>query len=102
MGLLGQIACETIHDLGGKAISVDTKVGACYVRDITNIKQVEYIASFLGRVDIVINCAIGNQASVSFPESLWEKDIEIGLTGAANLMSVFYSRLRASKGVFLN
>ena len=102
MGLLGRIVCEVVTDLGGTAVTIDTQVGAAYLRDITNIAQIEYVASFLDQVDIVVNCTIGNQKPVTHPQSLWDKDIEIGLTGAANLMTVFYSRLRASKGVFLN
>ena len=102
MGLLGQVVCETVRELGGVAVTIDTQVGATYLRDITNIGHVEYVAEMFSKVDIVVNCAIGNQGPVSFPTSLWDKDIEIGLTGAANLMSVFYRHLRATKGVFLN
>src|SRR5277367_4946063 len=86
MGLLGQVVCETITDLGGEVVTIDTHLGATFVRDIAHVFQLERVSSYLERVDIVVNCAIGNQKPVSFPTSLWDKDIEIGLTGAANLM----------------
>ena len=100
-GLLGKVACETVRELGGDVVSVDLHVGATYVRDITELSSVLDINAYLPHIDIVINCAIGNQKPVTFPTSLWEKDIAIGLTGAANIFTGFRDKILASKGVFL-
>jgi NAD(P)-dependent dehydrogenase (short-subunit alcohol dehydrogenase family) len=100
-GLLGKVVCETVRELGGTPVSVDLHVGASYVRDITDLPSLIEVEGYLPRIDIVINCAIGNQKPMTFPTSLWDEDIAIGLTGASNVFIAFRDKIIASKGVFL-
>ena len=100
-GLLGQITGETVRELGGLSISVDTHIGGSYICDVTNLPRLIEVANYHPHVDIVINCAIGNQKPVTFPTSLWDEDIAIGLTGASNVFIAFRDKIIASKGVFL-
>lgn len=100
-GLLGQVCCETIYELGGDAISVDVTVGANYVCDITDQVRLTRVAGYHD-YDGVINCVVGNQKPVCFPTSQWDSDIDIGLTGAAKAMVAFYEPLKRTKGSYLN
>lgn len=100
-GLLGKVICETVMDLGGKVISIDVHVGANYVCDITDPAALGNTATYIKRADILIHAAIGNQKAVTFPSSMWDKDIEIGLTGAVRATDAFSSHLHETRGVML-
>ena len=97
-GLLGKVACETVRELGGTAISIDTHVGANYVCDVTDLPLYCRKAGYISPVHAVVYCVVGNQKPVTFPMSGWASDIEHGLTGAANTATVFRDELFASKG----
>lgn len=95
-GMMGQMICETIDDLGGMVIDCDLKYGT----DITNVKYCNEFAKI--ECDILINNAVGNQSSVEQIAMNWKQDIEIGLTGALNMIQVCGYQLRKRKGVILN
>lgn len=80
-GLLGQIAVETIRELGGEVIALDLPAF-----DLRN-------SSYVGPAPHgVINCAIGNQRSVTVPQIDLQRDLDIGLYGAARAMELFKPR----------
>lgn len=101
-GLLGQVCRETIGELDGEAISVDVLVGANYVCDISKHPDSLWEIARYHPYDGVINCVVGNQRPVCLPQSRWDSDIQVGLTGAAHAMAAFHEPLKARKGVFLN
>ena len=101
-GLLGRCICETVRELGGAVTSIDLHVGATYVRDATDLRACVQGANYIAKVDAVVNCVVGNQRPVTYPESLWDDDIRIGLTTASNIMTAFKSHLIVSKGVVLH
>lgn len=101
-GLLGKIICQTIAELSGNPISVDLMVGANYIANMSDYNRAQEIAGYISKCDILINTAIGNQKSVTFPMSCWKDDLENGLTIAANCITAFTVHLREAKGVVLN
>jgi len=101
-GLIGTMICRTIEELQGEAISVDVQQSADFRLDITNITSVENFAKSIKSIDILINCAVGNQHPVSNSYVGWDTDLAIGLTGAVNMIHAFESKLLLSHGVVLN
>jgi len=99
-GLLGKIACETVRELGGTALSVDKTLGANYHFDV-DVCVLAKIAEYT-RCDVLVNCAIGNQKPLTHPLSRWYDDLEAGLGIAAHAMQAFSDRLKASHGVVVN
>ena len=91
-GLLGKCHREVIEELGGKSISADIKTGL----DITNQFKVRSFADKIGRIDILINNAVGSQLY----KSNWDNDIAVGLTGAWNMCQAFGPSMK--NGVILN
>lgn len=77
-------------------------------------KMKEIVVSRFGRIDILINNAANNPSFDSaseahfsrfenFPHSMWQKDIDVGLTGAFNCCKVFGSYMAENGGgVILN
>lgn len=101
-GLLGKIVCETVRELDGIAMSIDIDQKADVVLDITvpppNVLELEKHEN----VDVLVNCAIGNQKPVSQFYKGWYKDIEVGLTGTMRMINTFLPALIRRKGVVLN
>lgn len=97
-GLLGNIICETIRELDGKAISIDLKNGF----DITKADEVEKLPKIFTQCDILINNAVGNQKPVKDLGDGWAQDLDIGLTGSLRMIGAFAPILQRSKGVILN
>lgn len=87
--------------------------------DITDRKSLENVRDALldkyGRIDVLINNAANNpkveEASsnmsatgfTDFPMDIWNKDLEVGLTGAVNCCQIFGREMeKAKRGVILN
>lgn len=100
-GLLGRQICQTIRSLGGLALSLDVAPHADIYCDITKLTSVLEVAQRFSP-SIIVNNAVGNQSPVDSPESGWDRDIAIGLTGAVNMMTAFDRALHANNGVVLN
>lgn len=100
-GLLGKIVCETVRELNGVSISVDVNEKAEIVLDITQPETFPELPQ-MDNVDVLVNCAIGNQKPVSQFHKGWYKDIEIGLTGDMRMINTFLPVLIRRKGVILN
>lgn len=101
-GLMGKMICETIRELGGKAISVDIKEGADYHCDITNLDDVKKLRQIVTKVDILVNNAVGNQKPVHDLGDGWGHDLNIGLTGSLRMIGAFSNHLHDAHGVILN
>lgn len=101
-GLLGQVACETISDLGGQSISIDVKGEADEICNISQDYGRLYEISHRGEYWGVINCVVGNQRSTIVPQQGWVSDLQTGLTAAAYAHQAFFDALKNSSGVFLN
>ena len=99
-GLLGRIIVQTVMELGGNPISVDLAPTATRVLDITDGKAVSEAAESTPPVDILVNCAIGNQKPVRDAAEGFGADLNIGLVGALNMTAAFGSKMQ--KGVILN
>jgi NAD(P)-dependent dehydrogenase (short-subunit alcohol dehydrogenase family) len=97
-GMIGRMICETIQELGGKAHSVDIRGSGGL--DITVFSDCLRLADV--PCDILINNAVGNQKASESIFNNWEEDLQIGLTGAANMIDVLGPQLRKRKGVILN
>jgi NAD(P)-dependent dehydrogenase (short-subunit alcohol dehydrogenase family) len=97
-GMIGRMICETIQELGGKAHSVDIRGSGGL--DITVFSDCLRLADV--SCDILINNAVGNQKASESVFNNWEEDLQIGLTGAANMIDVLGPQLRKRKGVILN
>jgi NAD(P)-dependent dehydrogenase (short-subunit alcohol dehydrogenase family) len=100
-GLLGRMICQTIRELGGTALSVDIKPTADHVLDITDGMAVNQTADAMPPVDILVNCAVGNQAPVQDAAAGFGDDLNIGLVGSLNMTAAFGSKMTAG-GVILN
>lgn len=88
-GLLGKAICETVRELGGEAISVDLKPTADTVLDITNGPSVQAFVDAHTDIDILVNCAVGNQKPVhDVGKDFWQ-DCAVGLMGAYNMSAAF-------------
>lgn len=97
-GMIGRMICETIKELGGTPISVDI-LGHNPV-DITVFSDCLTLADC--PCDILINNAVGNQKASENYANRWQQDLDIGLTGALNMIQVCGDQLRKRKGVILN
>jgi NAD(P)-dependent dehydrogenase (short-subunit alcohol dehydrogenase family) len=97
-GMIGRMICETIQELGGKAHSVDIRGPSSL--DITVFSDCLRLADV--PCDILINNAVGNQKASESIFNNWEEDLQVGLTGAANMIDVLGPSLRKRKGVILN
>src|SRR5690242_14578663 len=97
-GMIGRMICETIKELGGTAISVDV-LGPAPV-DITVFTDCLRLADH--PCDILINNAVGNQKPSHNYANRWRQDLDIGLTGALNMIQVCSDQLRKRRGVILN
>ena len=100
-GLLGRMICETIRDLGGTAMSIDIKPTADHVIDITDGQAVAQAADGMPPIDILVNCAVGNQAPVSDAAMNFGPDLMVGLVGSLHMTAAFGSKMPAG-GVILN
>ena len=87
-GLLGRCICETIRELGGTALSLDLKPTADHVIDITDAAAVARLSDEAGDVDILVNCAVGNQKPLTDVGEGFSSDLNIGLVGAMVKKSV--------------
>jgi NAD(P)-dependent dehydrogenase (short-subunit alcohol dehydrogenase family) len=99
-GMIGKMICETITELGAVVISVDIVKGASHRTDITVFSDCLRLADV--PCDILINNAVGNQKASESIFNNWEEDLQVGLTGAANMIDVLGPSLRKRKGVILN
>ena len=99
-GMLGKMICETVWDLGGTAMAVDIAPTADVLCDITVFSEVLKLAGT--PCDILVNNAVGNQAATESPFNRWQQDLDVGLTGAANMIEVMGGELRKRNGVILN
>jgi NAD(P)-dependent dehydrogenase (short-subunit alcohol dehydrogenase family) len=68
--------------------------------DITNYEHCLYFDE--SPCDILVNNAIGNQKPAVTPFTDYGHDVEVGLTGAVNMIQVCSHELRKRKGVILN
>lgn len=100
-GLLGRMMCETIGELGGTALSIDVKPTADHVLDITSGKEVAHMADGMPPIDILINCAVGNQQPVYDASQDFGSDLMVGLVGALHMTAAFGSKMTTG-GVILN
>lgn len=99
-GLLGKAIKETIKELDGHALSVDIKHGADIICDLTVFTSVLSLAHL--PIDILINCAVGNQKP-GYDFSLnWEQDLRLGLTASMYTIECLGDQLRKRNGVILN
>ena len=101
-GLLGSCICETIRELGGTALSLDLKPTADHVIDITDAAAVARLSDEAGDVDILVNCAVGNQKPLTDVGEGFSSDLNIGLVGAMVMTANFGSRMAKRGGVILN
>ena len=99
-GMIGKMICQTVRELGGEAISVDILPNADIQCDIAVFSSVIKLADI--PADILINNAVGNQKPVEGYTSGWNRDIDIGLTGALNCIQVLEKALHKNAGVILN
>lgn len=99
-GLMGKMICETIRELGGRAVSVDIKDTADIRCDITTFSDVLKLADI--DADILVNNAVGNQKPVETFTHGWRDDINIGLTAAVNCIQILSKPLLKNNGVILN
>jgi NAD(P)-dependent dehydrogenase (short-subunit alcohol dehydrogenase family) len=95
-GMMGAMICETIIELGGTVMHCDIKDGI----DITNYDHCLYFDE--SPCDILVNNAVGNQKPVGAYAAGFENDLDIGLTGAVNMIQVCAHELHKRKGVILN
>jgi NAD(P)-dependent dehydrogenase (short-subunit alcohol dehydrogenase family) len=101
-GLLGRCICETVRELGGTAISLDVKPSAEQVLDITDAKAVQAFGE-TAKIDILVNCAAGNQKPLQDAGAGFADDLNIALVGAFNMTATFGSKMSAAgAGVILN
>lgn len=100
-GLLGKIICDTVRELGGNAISIDVVPTAGITLDITNGKHVTDAAEAMPPIDILVNCAVGNQKALKDVAQGFGEDLNVGLVGALNMTAAFGSKMN-SGGVILN
>lgn len=100
-GLIGRMVCETIRELGGTALSVDIRPTADHVLDITDGAAVSGMADGMPPVDILVNCAVGNQAPVFDAAAGFGADLNVGLVGSLNMTAAFGSKMPVG-GVILN
>jgi len=98
-GLLGKVICETIRELGGTALSIDKQPTADHVVDITDSKAVQQLADAYP-VDILVNCAVGNQKPVKNGGEGLAEELNVSLMGGYNMTAAFGSRM--TNGVVLN
>ena len=63
-GLIGRMICETIRELGGTALSIDIKGDPDHRLDITDGVAVNNLSKEIPPIDILVNCAVGNQQPV--------------------------------------
>lgn len=98
-GLLGKMICETVRELNGRAVSIDVTPDADVVCDIT--RDCSELTEYTD-VDVLVNCAVGNQKPVDVFNRGWYDDIDIGLSGAMRVTSIFLPELVKRKGVILN
>jgi len=99
-GLIGKEICRTIKDLDGHAISVDIKHGADILCDLTVFASVLSLSHL--PIDILINCAVGNQKPGYSFSLNWQQDLAIGITAAAYTIECLGDQLRKRNGVILN
>ena len=96
--MMGRMICETITELGGTPISVDVR--GSNPLNITVFSDCLRMAGV--PCDILINNAVGNQKASENYANRWQQDLDIGLTGALNMIQVCSDQLRKRKGVILN
>lgn len=102
-GLLGTIICQTIRELGGTAISVDIKPTADRTLDITNAAQVNEMVESAGQIDILVNCAVGNQKPLHDVAGGFADDLNVSLVGSLHMIATFGSKMQErGAGVILN
>ena len=132
-GLLGKQHCLALAERGSKVIIIEKNSISAknFLRsiknekyfenifflktDITKFSQVKKISKLIskefGEVDILINNAANNPSIDSkkfnnidhFNHKNWNKDIEVGLTGALNCTIIFGTKMaKMKKGVILN
>ena len=100
-GLFGREICATIRDLGGTALSIDIVPTADHVIDITDGGAVAKAADGMAPVDILVNCAVGNQKPVPDASMNFGPDLMVGLVGSLHMTAAFGSKMAAG-GVILN
>jgi len=100
-GLLGRVICETIRELGGTALSVDLKPTADHVLDIIDAAAIQKFSDSCPPVDILVNCAVGNQKPVMDGGQGLADELNISLMGGYNMTAAFGSRMPKG-GVVLN
>jgi len=97
-GIIGKMIHETIFELGGKVIDVDIRGN-----NPMDIRCLDSIRQLTGtKCDILVNNAVGGQQPTAHFANGWEDDIEIGLTGAVNIIQLLLPELRKRNGVILN
>lgn len=99
-GLLGKALCKTIKELDGHALSVDIQHGADIICDLTVFASVLSLSHL--PIDILINCAVGNQKPGYSFSLNWEQDLALGLTASLYTIECLGDQLRKRNGIILN
>ena len=100
-GLIGRMICETIRELGGTALSIDIKGDPDHRLDITDGVAVNNLSKEIPPIDILVNCAVGNQQPVQDAAANFANDLNVGLVGSLNMTAAFGSKM-SEGGVILN
>lgn len=108
-GFLGAYHCEAIRQMGGTAIAVDINPKADAVCDITDPDRVQALSGRVPRCDILINnAAVNDPVMVTdrleyLPLERFRKALDVGLTGAFIMSSIFGERMhKEGGGVIIN
>jgi 3-oxoacyl-[acyl-carrier protein] reductase len=110
-GGLGKAICGKLHKEAYKIIAIDTKEIAFsddyhyFKVDIRNRDELDVLAAKITCPDLIVNCAGITRDSVCWkmsPEE-WQTVIDVNLTGAVNVFTVFAAKMRKRKsGVIIN
>jgi NAD(P)-dependent dehydrogenase (short-subunit alcohol dehydrogenase family) len=92
-GFLGKMIHEVTTELGGIPKSIDI-VGNPDIRcDLTDPIAIRNMSRELGKVDILVNNAVGNQKPVDNAADGWDNDIAIGLIAAFHMVEALRDKL---------
>ncbi len=110
-GGLGKAICQKLQQEAYKIIALDTtdtppsKDYQYFKVDIRSRDELNVVAAKINCPDLIVNCAGITRDNVSWKMSLeeWQTVIDVNLTGAANVFTVFAAKMRERKsGVVIN
>ncbi len=110
-GGLGKAICQKLHQEKYKIIALDTLDSSFstdyqyFKVDIRDREELTVLALKIDCPDLIVNCAGITRDSVSWKmnQEQWQSVIDVNLTGAVNVFSVFAAKMRERrKGVVLN